>query len=73
MAVAFREVEDGLIRIGFRSKEKVDVAEVAAEYGGGGHVRASGCTVPGPLAEVKSNVISRLNRALAEAGYTWTE
>ena len=73
VAVAFREVEDGLIRIGFRSKEKVDVAEIAAEYGGGGHVRASGCTVPGPLAEVKSNVITRLNRALAEAGYTWTE
>lgn len=72
-AVAFREAPDGLIRIGFRSKEKVDVARVASDFGGGGHVRASGCTVPGPLPEARSKVMLRLRTALREAGYTWTE
>ncbi|MDD3598857.1 MAG: DHH family phosphoesterase [Bacillota bacterium] len=73
IAVALRELDDGNIRIGFRSKEKVDVAQVAAEFGGGGHVHASGCTMRGSLEEVKSKVLPRLERALAEAGYTWTD
>lgn len=73
VAVALRELDGGTTRIGFRSKEKVDVAKVAAEFGGGGHVHASGCTMRGSLEEVKSKVLPRLERALAEAGYTWTE
>ncbi|MDD2200872.1 MAG: bifunctional oligoribonuclease/PAP phosphatase NrnA [Firmicutes bacterium] len=73
IAVALRELSDGTIRVGFRSKEKVDVAKVAAEFGGGGHVHASGCTMRGSLEEVKSKVLPRLARALSEAGYTWME
>lgn len=35
-------------RVNFRSRNKVDVAKLAASLGGGGHRRASGCTLPLP-------------------------
>ena len=34
-------------KVSMRSKGKVDVAAVAVKFGGGGHVRAAGCTMNG--------------------------
>lgn len=40
-------------------KEEVDVAEIAAKYGGGGHTKAAGFTIPGKLQkEVRYKVVS---------------
>lgn len=72
IAVAFREVGQETIRVGLRSKERVDVARVASEFGGGGHVRASGCTIQGTMDEARRRLMPSLERALREAGYTWT-
>jgi phosphoesterase RecJ-like protein len=44
--------EDGgprQFRLSLRSGGDVDVAEIAAQFGGGGHREASGCTLEGPL------------------------
>lgn len=73
VAVAFKEVAPEIIRIGFRSKSRVDVARVALDLGGGGHVRASGCTIEGSLERAHALVLSRLELALREAGYSWTD
>jgi phosphoesterase RecJ-like protein len=35
------------VRVNLRSKEHVDVAELARRYGGGGHARAAGCRLRG--------------------------
>ncbi len=43
IGVVWRYV-DGKILVGFRSL-KVDVSEIAKQYGGGGHKLASGCTI----------------------------
>lgn len=40
-----KEYNKDVQKISFRSKEKVDVSKLATEFGGGGHVRASGCTI----------------------------
>lgn len=40
--VFFSESESGLVRVEFRSKD-INVQTVAAKFGGGGHVHASGC------------------------------
>ncbi len=49
-AAAFlRELPEGRIRMSLRSKGKLNVAEIAARLGGGGHENAAGCTVDGPL------------------------
>jgi len=59
VAVSIREEEDAF-RVSFRSKGRVDVSAVAARFGGGGHRNAAGCTVPGPLVDVKRRVLEAL-------------
>lgn len=49
VALFFRELPDGRYRVSLRSKGSVNVAAVAAVFGGGGHECASGCSVDGPL------------------------
>ncbi|NNM28987.1 MAG: bifunctional oligoribonuclease/PAP phosphatase NrnA, partial [Akkermansiaceae bacterium] len=45
--VFFEEVEDGMVRVSTRSKDpRVDVCKICAEFGGGGHVMASGARLP---------------------------
>ncbi|WP_456486060.1 DHH family phosphoesterase [Hydrogenimonas sp.] len=42
-----REEPDGGLKVSLRSKELVDVAQIAVKFGGGGHIRAAGFTVYG--------------------------
>lgn len=63
VAVLFREVKHQVFKVGFRSKGKVNVSALAAAFGGGGHHNAAGCTVFGPLEEVRKNVFSYLEGA----------
>lgn len=44
-SVFAHERTNGEWRVSFRSNKIVDVAAIAQCYGGGGHVRASGCTI----------------------------
>lgn len=44
IAVMFRE-HDESVRVSLRSRGRYNVAEVAARFGGGGHMNASGCTI----------------------------
>lgn len=67
VCVAFKELEDGVIKVGFRSKNAVDVSAVAAILGGGGHKRASGCTVEGGLEKARHIVLEAVEKALSEA------
>lgn len=49
VGVMFREERDNEIKVSLRAKQEVNVSQIAAQFGGGGHPRAAGCTVPGPL------------------------
>jgi phosphoesterase RecJ-like protein len=56
------ESEPGLVKVSFRSKPKADgarffdVNEIAARFGGGGHVHAAGARIRGSLAEATAAV-----------------
>ena len=52
IALLFKQVEANLTRVSFRSKE-IDVAKVALSFGGGGHKKASGCSIYAPLKEAE--------------------
>jgi phosphoesterase RecJ-like protein len=65
VALFFREQPDGFFRVSLRSKGMVNVANVAAAFGGGGHECASGCAVEGPL----SLAVERLLAQLRIRGY----
>lgn len=58
---------DGVCKVSFRSRGRVDVARVAIEFGGGGHAAASGATVNGVLGEVKARALAALTAAVAKA------
>jgi len=60
VAAFFRELEDGRFRLSLRSKGKLNVAEVAQQFGGGGHACASGCSLDGPLSAAVTRVLARL-------------
>ncbi|HHY92290.1 MAG TPA: bifunctional oligoribonuclease/PAP phosphatase NrnA [Firmicutes bacterium] len=66
IAMLLRETEEGAVRVGFRSR-RVDVSRLALRFGGGGHVRAAGCTVPGPLAAAEKAVLAAAAETLQEA------
>lgn len=66
-SVLLIERERGMVKVSFRSKKLVDVAQVAQHFGGGGHVRASGARIPGALATVEQAVVDVLLDALGEA------
>lgn len=58
VGLLFRETSPGLVKIGFRSKDTVDVAAIAAQWGGGGHKQAAGARQSGTLEEIKARVIA---------------
>lgn len=63
VAVLFKAVEPAVTRVSMRSQD-TDVAAIALSFGGGGHIRAAGCTVELPLEQAKSKVLEAIGKAL---------
>lgn len=66
IGVVLMEMEDGTIRVGFRSRPPYDVAQLAQKLGGGGHPQAAGCTMEGPLAKAEAQIIEMCKQAIAQ-------
>jgi bifunctional oligoribonuclease and PAP phosphatase NrnA len=64
-AAFFVEMSDGRIKVSLRSRGHLDVSAVAHELGGGGHRRAAGALLPGPLAAAQAKVLAGLEAALS--------
>jgi len=58
VAAFFRELPDGRYRVSLRSKGKLNVADIAERFGGGGHECASGCSMDGPLSIAVARVLA---------------
>ncbi len=59
VALLFRELPGGKVKVSLRSKGELDVSLMAAEFGGGGHRNASGIVMPGRFDEVIDTVTAR--------------
>jgi len=65
IACIFEELEPELTRISLRSKsDKVNVNEIAALFGGGGHKAAAGARIPGSPLSVQRRVIAAVKKSL---------
>ena len=53
-------------KVSLRSKKKIDVAAIATQFGGGGHVRAAGCDMQGSMYDVINNLTAEIEKQLAE-------
>lgn len=67
LAILFREMSQGRIKVSFRSVGTVDVAAFAKPLGGGGHTKAAGVALTGSLAEVQEKILTAAREYLAQA------
>jgi phosphoesterase RecJ-like protein len=65
-AIVFREKDDGSIEVSMRAGPDLDLSRVALKLGGGGHPRAAGCTLAGPMSTARERVLSEVEKALNE-------
>ncbi|HET9425208.1 MAG TPA: bifunctional oligoribonuclease/PAP phosphatase NrnA [Gemmatimonadaceae bacterium] len=65
MALFFRDLGHGKVKISFRSTGGVDVNAFARQFGGGGHAKAAGAMLPGTLDGVRDQVIAAARELLA--------
>jgi bifunctional oligoribonuclease and PAP phosphatase NrnA len=67
LAIFFRDLGHNKVKISFRSSGNVDVNALAKRFGGGGHAKASGAMVSGPLESVRETVLAAARDTLAAA------
>ncbi|MHC4503841.1 MAG: DHH family phosphoesterase [Planctomycetota bacterium] len=59
------EIDDGArTKVGIRTSRDVDANLLAARLGGGGHGRAAGCTLDGPIDEARERILAETFRFL---------
>ena len=66
VGVLIREQVDSGCRISVRTKAPTDASEICANFGGGGHVRAAGCTIDLPIDEAKEELLKVIAKVLGE-------
>jgi bifunctional oligoribonuclease and PAP phosphatase NrnA len=66
VGLLFKQNGQESVKVSLRSTGRINVAAVAQQFGGGGHVRAAGCRLTDPLPEVIKQVIDIVQKALDE-------
>jgi phosphoesterase RecJ-like protein len=59
------EQQNRQVKVSFRSRTEVNVAQIAEQFGGGGHKQAAGATLPGPLPKAIEQALAAMKSALA--------
>ena len=68
LALFFRDLGHGKVKVSFRSTGDVDVDRFARQFGGGGHAKASGALIPGTLDQVCDRVVEAARAFVFERG-----
>ncbi len=63
-AIFLYEVAELEYKVSLRSNEIVDVSEIAAYFGGGGHIRAAGFNMKGNMYDVINNISQQIEKQL---------
>ncbi len=66
VAVLLQESENGKIRVSLRSKDKIDVNDIAGVFKGGGHAKAAGCRINGTIADAKRLLLQEIGKRIKE-------
>ena len=64
-AVFMYEIGGQEYKVSLRSNKYIDVSKVAEYFGGGGHIRAAGCTMAGSIYDVVNNLAKQIEKQLA--------
>lgn len=66
MAVILVEQSSGQFKVSFRSRSDVDCSKLAEQFHGGGHKKAAGATVDGPLDAAQAQVLEAVRQAMRD-------
>lgn len=64
VAMFIYQLDEETFKVSLRSKNAVDVSSIAVEFGGGGHVRASGFDIKGSLEDAINAVTEKISEKL---------
>ena len=64
VACFFYEKTETDVKGSFRGNDGYDVCALAQKFGGGGHVKAAGCTISAPIAKAKEMVLAEVEKML---------
>jgi phosphoesterase RecJ-like protein len=64
--VVIKEKEPGVFKMSIRTSDGVDAQKVCVVLGGGGHLRAAGCTLKGDITTVKKMILDEIGKQLTE-------
>ncbi|MFN2483391.1 MAG: bifunctional oligoribonuclease/PAP phosphatase NrnA [Candidatus Limnocylindria bacterium] len=67
VTVLMKATEPDAARVSIRTTERADAVAIAGAFGGGGHARAAGCTVPAPLPEAVERILAECVRELVRS------
>jgi phosphoesterase RecJ-like protein len=70
-SIYIREVETGSYRVSLRSKGTINVAQVAEQFGGGGHRNAAGLRVDGDWETVERELVEKVVEAVERDSGEW--
>ena len=57
IGILLKEKDKNEIKVSLRSKSYVDVSRMAKAFGGGGHIRAAGCTIKDSIQNAKLKIL----------------
>lgn len=63
-AIFMYETAPQIFKVSLRSKDYLDVSVIAAQFGGGGHIRAAGCTMMGSEHDVINNISLQIEKQI---------
>lgn len=61
VSVTLKEKENGTWKVSMRSKPEVNVSDLCARFGGGGHAMAAGCAINGDLETVIRLILAAID------------
>lgn len=64
VGILLKEKKENEVKISLRSKNYVDVSEIAKSFGGGGHIRAAGCTINDSVENAKKKVLEAVLKSI---------
>lgn len=66
VAVFLYETEEQGYKVSMRSGSKVDVAQIAMKFGGGGHIRAAGVTMHDSIPDIQKMLLTEIEQQLEQ-------
>lgn len=67
VAAFLYENEDGSYKVSLRANGEFNVADVAVSFGGGGHIKAAGCTMDGGIDMILNRLMEEIANRLPES------